>query len=140
MKHLILNILIVISTLFVFMIAPAYGYDAKAIYESMMVVETTLSSGTSGLIKTEKTAGNMTCVKSLKIEANTTSSYYDCEMFNDDFLAFDIYDSIDATEKYLNPGAAGIYVIQKSVGGLVCVKSRMATDDDTQETFACILN
>lgn len=50
----------------------------------------------------------------------------------------DIYESLDVPEFHLNPGIAGISRIEKSVGGLTCIKSRTIIPS-SEVTYECEL-
>lgn len=50
----------------------------------------------------------------------------------------DIYESLDVPEFHLNPGIAGISRIEKSVGGLTCIKSRTLIPS-SEVTYECDL-
>lgn len=127
------------GVLFLVVTSTLWAYDGEAIYNALDVPEMNMSENLLGASITEKSVGDLSCVKTLVIVPDATPSY-ECQLHESDDATSSqsIYEALDVIEESLNPGIAGAYNIQKSIGGLICQKSRLILPD-APEVFACLL-
>ncbi|MBC7466347.1 MAG: hypothetical protein H7256_10175 [Bdellovibrio sp.] len=112
-------------------------YNPGAIYEALNVEAVALNPGVAGVGHFRKTVGGLTCEKSTIIMPNAKPKY-SCEIDQkaENFGA--IYEALKAKVKVLNPGIVGAARLQKSVGGLSCIKATIVVPQ-AKPSYSCTM-
>lgn len=132
MKNIVISMILLSS-------AVSFGssYNPKKIFKSLNVVAKIEDTGVGGPVTKVKSVGGLTCSSS-KAVIPLAKEVFSCMVTEnaENVNAQAIYEALKVKEVALNPGIGGSYRVSKSVGGLVCIKSK-AVVPDAQEEFTC---
>jgi len=111
--------------------------SSQSIYEALDVEAIQVNPGINGVYRLEKGVGGLYCAKSKVVSPNAEDEYF-CDLLVEEMDAEAIYNALLVEEVADEPMRFGAMRFFKSVGELVCLKSKIVYPGSKFE-YSCTL-